>query len=62
LETVALILAVAEVCKEVGGACVNAMVIGATIATEAETVVVGLAWEAAIIFTVLPVGTEAGAV
>jgi hypothetical protein len=38
------------------------MVIGATIVTVAETVLVGSAWEVAMILTVFPVGTEAGAV
>ena len=47
---------------EEGGKRVKAMEIGATIVSVAETVLVGLAVEVAVMVTVLPAGTEAGAV
>jgi hypothetical protein len=63
LATVALTVAVALVCKMVGGACVKVIVMGAGVmVTVANTVFVGSALEAAVIVTVPPVGTRVGAV
>jgi hypothetical protein len=62
LVTVALTMAWADMRMKAGGAWVNAIEIGTVIATVAETILVGSAVEVAVIVTVLPGGTEPGAV
>jgi hypothetical protein len=62
LVTVALTVAWADVRMKAGGDWVNAIEIGTVIATVAETILVGSAVEAAVTVTVLPGGTEPGAV
>jgi hypothetical protein len=61
LETVALIIAVALICMDVGGATVKTMETAGLIVTVAETVIDGSAVALAVMVTVPPVGTVGGA-